>query len=339
MKKHLHRLLTLLLLIMGSSSLFAQTKTITFDATVDKGNQFGDSTSITKEGITITSNNGRFASDSTTKEYRFYVNSYNSITSAVGNIIKVVFTAEKGGWRFGPNIFIITPKDTFKSPTKLVSIWTGNTAKLSFRAAASKVELIKIEVTVDTTTADASNVPATISSAGWSTYVSRCPLSFAGTQVKAFTAKYDASANSITLSPVTEIPANTAVVLKGDAGTYSFKRLASATSPISNDLTFNDSECKVTAAKTIYVLAKQGDVCGFYPLASGETLPANKGYIKISNPSTAKSVYGLHETTTGIHHVVKADARSGARYNLAGQRVSDSYKGVVIENGKKFVVK
>ena len=25
--------------------------------------------------------------------------------------------------------------------------------------------------------------------------------------------------------------------------------------------------------------------------------------------------------------------------NLAGQRVSNSYKGVVIENGKKFVVK
>lgn len=336
MKKHLHRLLTLLLLMMGSSSLFAQTKTITFDAKVDKGTQFDkDSIFITKEGITITSNNGRFFSNSKTKEYRFYEYSNNSITSAVGNIIKVVFTADKGGWKYDPGKFTITPKGTFTpSSSKLVYTWAGHTAKLSFNAAASRVVLIKIEVTVDTT-----NVPATISPAGWSTYVSRCPLSFAGTPVKAFTAKYDASANSITLSPVTEIPANTAVVLKGEAGTYSFTRLASAISPISNDLTFNDSEYKVETAKTIYVLARQGDVCGFYPLASGETLPANKGYIKISNPSTAKSVYGLHETTTGIHHVVKADARSGARYNLAGQRVSDSYKGVVIENGKKFVVK
>lgn len=335
MKKHLHRLLTLLLLLIGSSSLFAHAKTITFDATKDKGTQFdGDSTSISKEGITIASKSGRLASDSTIKQYRFYVYSNCIITSTVGNITKVVFSSING--HSSPSAFVL--RSTTGRYNQEKCVWTGNATSLIF-TNIPRINVDKIEVTVDTTTADASNVPATISSAGWSTYVSRCPLSFADTPVKAFTAKYDASANSITLSPVTEIPANTAVVLKGDAGTYSFTRLASATLPISNDLTFNDSECKVETAKTIYVLAKQGDVCGFYPLASGETLPANKGYIKISNPSTAKSVYGLHETTTGIHHVVKADARSGARLNLAGQRVSDSYKGVVIENGKKFVVK
>lgn len=338
MKKNLHRLLTLLLLLIGSSSLFAQTKTITFDASVDKGTQFGESASISKDGITIAVSDGSFASKENLTGYRFYAGSLSTITSTVGNIVKIVFTSDHV--KTAPGSFSITPKGTFKTDkkSKRVSTWTGAAAKLSLNTPV-EILLTKIEVTVGVSTADASNVSATISSAGWSTYVSRCPLSFAGTNIKAFTAKYDASANSITLSPVTEIPAKTAVVLKGDAGTYSFIRLASATPPISNDLTFNDSEYKVTAAKTIYVLAKQGDVCGFYPLASGETLPANKGYIYISNPSTAKSVYGLHETTTGIHHVVKADARSGARYNLAGQRVSDSYKGVVIENGKKFVVK
>ena len=34
--------------------------------------------------------------------------------------------------------------------------------------------------------------------------------------------------------------------------------------------------------------------------------------------------------------VVKAN---GAIYNLAGQRVSKDYKGIVVKNGKKFVVK
>lgn len=335
MKKNLHRLLTLLLLLIGSSSLFAQTKTITFDATKDKGNQFGKSASISKDGITIAVSDGSLASYENLTRYRFYASSSCTITSAVGNIKKVVFFSND--WRDSPKKFYLSQTSQGKYNESKCT-WTGNTTAFTLETL-SIIFADKIEVTVDTTTADASNVPATISSAGWSTYVSKCPLSFNGTNVKAFTAKYDASANSITLSPVTEIPANTAVVLKGDAGTYSFTRLASATLPISNDLTFKDSEYKVETAKTIYVLAKQGDVCGFYPLASGETLPANKGYIKISNPSTAKSVYGLHETTTGIHHVVKADARSGARYNLTGQRVSDTYKGVVIENGKKFVVK
>lgn len=37
---------------------------------------------------------------------------------------------------------------------------------------------------------------------------------------------------------------------------------------------------------------------------------------------------------------IKADAQQrGVRYNLAGQKVSDSYKGMVIMNGKKYMVK
>ena len=36
---------------------------------------------------------------------------------------------------------------------------------------------------------------------------------------------------------------------------------------------------------------------------------------------------------------LKADKAAGAIYNLAGQRVDANYKGVVIQNGKKFVVK
>ena len=185
----------------------------------------------------------------------------------------------------------------------------------------------------------ASSETATISAAQWATYVTKHAVDFNNAKLKAYTAKFDAAANSITLSPVKEVPANTAVVLKGDAGTYSMPCLASAVSLTDNDLTFKDSEYKVTSDKTIYVLAKQGDVCGFYPLANGETLPANKGYIYIPNPSSAKSVYRLNNFTTGIRHAVKAGTQLGFRYNLVGQRVSSTYKGVVIENGKKFVVK
>jgi hypothetical protein len=41
---------------------------------------------------------------------------------------------------------------------------------------------------------------------------------------------------------------------------------------------------------------------------------------------------------TGIKNVTTT-ANSSAIYNLAGQKVSESYKGVVIQNGKKMINK
>ena len=44
---------------------------------------------------------------------------------------------------------------------------------------------------------------------------------------------------------------------------------------------------------------------------------------------------------TGIQNVKAADVKSanGAIYNLAGQKVNENYKGIVIKNGKKFIQK
>ena len=54
---------------------------------------------------------------------------------------------------------------------------------------------------------------------------------------------------------------------------------------------------------------------------------------------------GLHNVTlnfggeTGISAVKPAENTNGAKYNLAGQQVDDTYKGVVIQNGKKSIQK
>ena len=44
-------------------------------------------------------------------------------------------------------------------------------------------------------------------------------------------------------------------------------------------------------------------------------------------------------TVTGVQDLNAAQPRSGQRYNLIGQPVGDDYKGIVIQDGKKFVVK
>lgn len=42
---------------------------------------------------------------------------------------------------------------------------------------------------------------------------------------------------------------------------------------------------------------------------------------------------------SGINNAVVGNTVSSAAYNLAGQRVSKNYKGIVVKNGKKFIVK
>ena len=65
------------------------------------------------------------------------------------------------------------------------------------------------------------------------------------------------------------------------------------------------------------------------------------GTAKIKETANGMRVYSIsiNQNPTGIK-TVKADAtENGATYNLAGQKVDENYKGVVIQNGKKVVVK
>lgn len=328
MKNPVHKLLTLLLVFIGSSSLFAQTKTITFDATQDKGST---KTSVTKDGITIT------CSDTQNQKYYQASSQENfTITSTIGNIRTVKFTSTYDLRKESPSNLGGSKKYTYDSKD-YVGTWTGNSNPVNFHAS-QKVRVTKIEVTVNST--DDNNEKATISDAGWATYVSKHPIEFYYSPIKAFVAKYNSVNNTITLTRVYQIPTNTAVVLKGEAGSYIIDIIdrIKTCKAVTNDISFSKEDMRIPTDRTYYVLAKKSEGCGFYPIESGETLPAYKGYIYIPNSSAAKSVYSLN-VTTGINHTFIRETIPSVRYNLLGQRVSDSYKGVIIENGKKFVVK
>lgn len=74
-------------------------------------------------------------------------------------------------------------------------------------------------------------------------------------------------------------------------------------------------------------------------------LEAGAKYTLVGMGSVYKETYQLYlisfEKTgeTGISSVKTAAAQNGAIYNIAGQKVSASYKGLVIKNGKKIVNK
>lgn len=184
---------------------------------------------------------------------------------------------------------------------------------------------------------------AKVSTAGWATFVSRRPVDFSkSSDIKAYTVKYDASANQVTLTPVNVIPGNTAVVVKANDGTYNLERGEESTTVENNDLKFSNNNTKVTKAFSVYVLSKQGNGCGFYPVKVNENIAPFKGFLTVNAASTvaAKPFYAIGNTTTGIINTMKENKNvEDMHYNLAGQRVDNNYKGLVIVNGHKVIIK
>lgn len=71
------------------------------------------------------------------------------------------------------------------------------------------------------------------------------------------------------------------------------------------------------------------------------TVNVKAGEVAVGYPTGSLNFYGFEfiAGASGVNAVIVEKAQNNIRYNLAGQRVDESYKGVVIMNGKKFVVK
>lgn len=117
--------------------------------------------------------------------------------------------------------------------------------------------------------------------------------------------------------------------------------------PAENLLTGSD-EAKTfeEAGYMYYILGKSGSDFGFYwqKGTGGNSVnnAAHKAFLRVPTSSGAKFLsFTFGEETTGINGFTASDAEQDgtALYNLAGQRVAKGYKGLVIKNGKKYLVK
>lgn len=95
-----------------------------------------------------------------------------------------------------------------------------------------------------------------------------------------------------------------------------------------------------------YILGKSGDDFGFYWQKGTDGTRVNnaahKAFLRVPASSGAKFLsFTFGEETTGINGITASDAEQNGTvlYNLAGQRVAKGYKGLVIKNGKKYLVK
>ena len=147
------------------------------------------------------------------------------------------------------------------------------------------------------------------------------------------------------------IPADEAVVVSAAEGKYIFKYAdGSLMTKDPDNMLLGTDETKLiegdATANYFYKLSLDDNYenIGFYWGDADGGLFANqahKAYLVVlkSQANDAKSFsFGGNGETTGIDAIGFEKANANAPvYNLAGQRVANSYKGIVIRNGKKFV--
>lgn len=184
----------------------------------------------------------------------------------------------------------------------------------------------------------------TISPSGYSTYAAYYPVNYAELGLKAYAVKLNAEEKTITLEEIKGVvPAGVPVLLKGDANKVYALDKAEGGSPVSTDLKFSDGTATSTAETAVYGLATVDGQDGFYKASKGKTIPVKCAYLEVANSASSAKFYSLGDhsgSTTGITSVKNEAAGNNApMYNLAGQLVGKGYKGIVIKNGKKIVLK
>lgn len=185
----------------------------------------------------------------------------------------------------------------------------------------------------------------TISSSGYSTYAAYYPVDYSKLDdLKAYTVILNAEKTGIVMNEVKcVVPAGVAVLLKGKADTDYALTKAEGWQNVTSDLKMSDGTITSTDKKTVYGLATVDGQDGFYRASKGKTIPVKCAYLEVENSASSAKCFSLGDhsgSTTGITSVKNEAAGNNApMYNLAGQLVDKGYKGIVIKNGKKIVLK
>jgi hypothetical protein len=132
------------------------------------------------------------------------------------------------------------------------------------------------------------------------------------------------------------VPARVGVILESKKPETLPEFDVEAADAVESDLLISNGTVKGDG-ESIYVLAKKGEVVGFYLLNKDEVIPAGKAYYKAPAGDGARAFIALGGDVTGIKTVESVKAANNAIYNLAGQRLVKAQKGLNIVNGKKIM--
>ena len=180
------------------------------------------------------------------------------------------------------------------------------------------------------TVEEVTSLPVTISAAaGYATLYAPVALTIPS-GVTAYTATDMGDYLTLTAIDGGIIPANTGVILKGDANTYNFA-ITTGGSVGSNALT--GTVAAIARPSESYILATGSAGVAFYQ-DGASTIPGFKAYL----PAGVGSVKPFRFGTEDAIQAIAADGKAEF-FDLSGRQVSKPARGLYIVNGKKVIIK
>lgn len=310
MVKILHYYLLTLMLLMLSIGARAEDKTVTInkdDLVADK-----TATSLTKEGITISIDNGSLNNAFT--YFRIFGGGTITVSCSAGNITKITFTTKS--FRDGPDRLSLSAgggKYTKKGQKN--GEWVGDATKVSFRNITSKQAKIEEIVVTYSTASSAKQEP----NLAFSTQTATATLGLPFTAPTLTKPENLAVSYSSSNTNVATVNASTGEVTALSAGTTTITAKSEET----------DTYLAGEASYTLTVLALTGNgsvdypytVADFKALAAEGMLPTSPVSVKGIISSVSMFYYGT------MYYYISDDGATAnqllvAGYNLGGIRFS-----------------
>ena len=355
----MNNLKCIILLLFSVLGLFAnaEDETITFLPSVDKSTKTSHNTSkaepdmMTKDGITISSSDAFFNVENPSV-YKIYDDASLTISADTKLKMIVLYRDTQSG-----NKFEAYTKMNNGIPGKITISSDGNTA--TWKAGTSTtnevtfgitfggvVWISKIEVTVEKKTGE----EITLSSLGYGTmyYGTKSLVVPSGIEAMTYTVDGKKLVCSKSYCAGETIPQATGVVLKGDAGTYTFNYSdETGVAPSGNLLSGSDAEQATSGAGLFYKLAQDPDnaqnVGFFWGADNGGafTNGAHKAYLCVPASAGVRAFILLNEEATAIKKLSTDIQTHETYYTLGGQQLSSKpAKGTIaITKGKKLIVR
>lgn len=220
--------------------------------------------------------------------------------------------------------------------------WPDNTGSnidfkvYTFGVGKATLDLKTFKFTIENNIFD---TPLTVTSAGASTLVLPYDATIPN-GVKAYTLTHtEGEATAKAEELIGSIPANTPVLINAAAGTYNFhgtKTTWEKTEKTVGALT-SVRVCKYVPVGS-YVLQNHNGQVGFYKVVEEKSvmIGANRAYLTPSVAMAAAKINIEYPEVTGITSIKDTTIENDVMYNLAGQKVGNDYRGIVIKNGCKF---
>lgn len=181
-----------------------------------------------------------------------------------------------------------------------------------------------------------------VGASGWTTYASPYKLDYRNVDPSVKFYSGAVNGNELKLTEASGIyAAGTGFVVNGIPGAvYALPVSTASSSKLTQDLV-GLTEDATFAPRSIYVLGKNSSgELGFYPY-DGTSMAAKQAYLPIAKvPASASSLKIVYDGINAIQTMQNDESASMQKgYNVAGQKVGTEYKGIVIKNGKKVLVK